>query len=527
MNQELDTLSRNARAALSQGNWTALESLTGQLLTLYPNNAETQFLNGKFLAAQRKVRLATDAFRAALKEDKTRYDAAFELANLLVIAKQNNEAFAIAEEYKSYLTNSPRYSSLAAHIYEDIGLPDEAHNFHQQCVKLQPDVEIFNAGLAVSCTYLGKIEEAKKLYEGLLEKNPDHQRNHYFYSRLEKAVNDEHIKVMKESLERTGLPSEKNIYMYYALAKELEDLERWNESFWYLNMAGEAATKVSNYQVKEDIDIIDELINKCNQEWMQQGLNISPLSVNVEPIFIVGLPRTGSTLLEKILSSHSKIQSLGETQFLPMLIRECSGVADKRQLSTEIIAMASKSDLSNLRKRYLESLGYRLDKNLPFFIEKLPYNFLYVGFIKKAFPNAKIIYVDRNPIDACFSMYKQVFTWAYKFSYDLENLAEYYKSHLRLLSHWRELLRDQFIEIKYEDLVADPEQTIQGLMQLLNIPFEADCLDFHKNKSSSMTASSVQVRSEIYQGSVGKWKHYEPQLQPLINSLKNGGIVCE
>jgi len=159
-----------------------------------------------------------------------------------------------------------------------------------------------------------------------------------------------------------------------------------------------------------------------------------------------------------------------------------------------------------------------------YFIDKLPFNVLYLGFFAKAFPKGKIVYLHRNPMDACFAMYKQVFTWAYKFSYSLEHLGQYYVAFDRLMKHWKKVLGDRIVEVQYEQLVADTDAQTRSLLDKLGLPFEQDCIDFDKNNAPSATASSVQIREKAHKNSVEKWRKFEQELAPLHEHLINAGI---
>jgi hypothetical protein len=209
-----------------------------------------------------------------------------------------------------------------------------------------------------------------------------------------------------------------------------------------------------------------------------------------------------------------------------MMLRSVSGVETIESMNPAMIASAARKDIGQIANGYLNAVAYRLG-NKPRFIDKLPFNFLYLGFIAKAWPDAGIIYLRRNPMDTCFAMYKQVFTWAYKFSYSLELLGRYYVAHDRLLKHWRGLLGERLIEIEYESLVADQEGQTRQLLARLGLDFEPACLEFEKNESASATASSVQVREKIHARSVNRWRHFEKPLQPLRDHLENGGIAVE
>jgi hypothetical protein len=244
------------------------------------------------------------------------------------------------------------------------------------------------------------------------------------------------------------------------------------------------------------------------------------------PIFIVGLPRTGTTLTERILSSHSQVESVGETLFMQMVLRRESGVESVERMTPAMIETAAGKDMERIGAGYLDAVRYRLGTK-PMFIDKYPENFLYLGFIAKALPNAHIVHLRRNPMDACFAMYKQVFTWAYKFSYSLEGLGRYYVAYDRLVRHWRATLGSRFIEVEYEALVAAQESQTRALLERLGLGFEQACLDFEKNVTASTTASSVQVREKIHTRSVDRWRHFERHLAPLRAHLERAGIAVQ
>jgi tetratricopeptide (TPR) repeat protein len=276
------------------------------------------------------------------------------------------------------------------------------------------------ANVAACSIFLGKIKAARDIYLSLLQKKPLHQRNHYQLSRLERATDNNHIEQMKAVLNQTNLPAHRNIFIYYALAKELEDQEQWDESFHYYKKAGDAVTTVSNYDVSIDETIIQKIMDTCTAEWLADRKMSSTLERNDKsPIFVLGLPRTGTTLTERILASHSSVESIGETKYLESIMRTLSGIPSVEKMTPEMIDALAPMDTTAIAKGYLDAVSYLFgDKDL--FIEKLPYNFLYIGFIVKAFPNAKIVRLKCNPMDSCFAIYKQPFTWAYKFSYNLD-----------------------------------------------------------------------------------------------------------
>lgn len=527
MTDDIRQFGAKGRRAAELQDWGVVESCANAILLRNPDEAEGHFLLGLVENAARRPVRAAEAFARALELDPERYDAAVELANQHCTARRNGEAAALIERYSSRLQNSPRYLDMAGTIYAHIGQPEKAWPLYEKANALQPGVDLFQANMAACGVYLGKFGQSKAIYQSLLARFPAHQRNHYHLSRLERATDTTHIDQMKGLLDSLRLPPEKNVFLYYAIGKELEDLEQWDEAFRFYKMAGDAVTRVARYDIAEDLAIIEKIIGVCTREWLNDGARITPLpATSRTPVFIVGLPRTGTTLTERILSSHSRIESIGETTFLQMVLRRESGVETVEAMSPRMLEALAVKDMGRIAQGYLDAVAYKLGAK-PMFIDKLPFNFLYLGFIAKGFPEARIVHLRRNPMDACFAMYKQVFTFAYKFSYTLEGLGRYYVAYEQLRRHWQNVLGPRFVEVEYEAMVADQEAETRSLLARLGLEFEQNCLDFEKNAAPSTTASSVQVREKIHSRSVRRWTRFARQLQPLREYLEKAGIPVE
>ena len=517
-------LSAAARTAVTRGDWQTVTTCVGTILERDNASAEGHFLRGLVEKAAGRDEEACEAFARAIQLDPERYDAAIELAYQYSSKRQNAAAAALLTDFESKLTNSPLYLNMAGSVYTQVGMPEHALRLYKKANELQPGVDLFQANLATSLMYLGRVDEATAIYKRLLERFPTHQRNHLTLASLQKATDRSHIDQMKDVLRKTQLPPEKNIFLYYAIGRELEDLEEWDEAFEYFKKAGDAVMTVANYDIEKDLCLIDTIMEVCNADWVLDESTDAPVDPSWKtPIFIVGLPRTGTTLTDRILASHSQVQSAGETHFMQMVLRRESGVESEEKITPEMIVAAAKLSMQTIGQGYMDMLAYRLGEE-PYFIDKLPFNILYLGFITKAFPTAKIVIMKRNPMDSCFAMYKQVFTWAYKFSYSLENLGRFYVAYDGLLKHWQRVVGHRLIEIEYEALVADQDGETRKLLENLGLGFEEACLRFHEIDSATMTASSVQVRRKIHSHSVGRWKHYEEQLRPLRDYLENAGI---
>jgi tetratricopeptide (TPR) repeat protein len=522
MNTYLKQVTATARKAVQAKDWARVNACAKEILKQQKNSVEGYFLSGLVEKASKRQARAVKAFSKAIKSDDKRYDAAIELAGQYLLSNQYSEAVALLKKYESSLSNSPRYLDMAGTIYTNVGLPERGWPLHQKANELQPGVDSLQANLAACSVYVGKIDVAKEIYRRLLKKFPNHQRNHYELSRLEKARDSTHVEQMKKILHSTKLSAEKNIFTYYAIGKELEDLEQWDEAFQYYEMAGNAAAKVTNYDVATDLQLIDKIIEVCNSDWLAAGTNeVGTDLPEKTPIFVVGLPRTGTTLTERILSCHSHVESVGETYFVQMVLRRESGVESIEPMNPAIIEAVAKKDIWAIAEGYLRAVTYKFGVK-PMFIEKFPENFLYLGFIAKSYPYARIIHLKRNPMDACFAMYKQSF---FRFAYTLDDLGRYYVTYNRLLNHWRETLKDRLIEVEYESLVADQEGQTRELLEKLGLDFEEACLNFEQNITASNSASSVQIREKIHSRSVNRWTHFAEHLQSLKTYLENAGIA--
>lgn len=524
MDVNLAQLSATARRAVQAGDWGTVSACASRIKKQDKKNPESYFLSGLVEKITGKSNRAIAAFSKAISLDARRYDAGIELANQYAMLLRHDETLNLLQRYEPRLGNSPLYLDMAANIFTQLGLHARAWPLYQKANELQPHLEQFQANLAACAVFQGKVKEAKTIYQGLLQKHPHNQRNHYALSRLEMALDFSHVQQMQNILKLSGLPPEKNIFMYYAIGKELEDLGQWQEAFRYYKLAGDAVTMVAGYDVGTDIELIDQIIEVCNSEWLGKAQDRTG-SVNRRktPIFIVGLPRTGTTLIERILLSHSQVESAEESFILQNVIRRVSGAHGRQDMNPAMIGAAAKKDIRLIADGYMNAVDYKLSDR-PFFIDKLPENFLYLGFIAKAFPDAHIIHLRRNPMDSCFAMYKQSF---FKFAYTLESLGKYYVAHDRLRCHWEKLLKDRLIEVEYEALVADQEGRIRSLLDKLDLDFEQACLDFDLNEAPSATASAVQVREKVHARSVNKWRNFASELQPLKEHLVNAGICVD
>jgi len=324
---------------------------------------------------------------------------------------------------------------------------------------------------------------------------------------------------MKQALLNNALSSAERIHLCFALGKALEDQKAFSQSFGFYKQGNDLKQKIEFYDVDETSALVDRTIGVCDQAlFAQKKLGVKHKTC---VIFIVGLPRSGSTLLEQILASHSMVEGTKELPEITAMVRKLGDRSKREQRSKypEIITQLSRQQCKALGEEYLtKTRVYR--GNASFFIDKMPNNFAHIGLIKLILPQAKIIDARREPMSACFSCYKQLFSSGQAFSYGLEHTGRYYLDYIRLMEHWHKVMPGELLTVHYEDVVYDFEQQVRQILAYCELPFEQGCLEFYNNKRAVNTASSEQVRQPIYQSSLNAWANFDDELTPLKKALK-------
>jgi len=521
---DISRISALAKRAARAQNWAAVGDCAREILKHDKRSPEGWFLTGLLENAAGQYQKAVAAFSQSIQFDAKRYDAAVELAKLCLVFLRHREAVALLKRYESMLDKNPYYLDMAADIYTRLGLHAKAWPLYRKANEQQPDIDRLQANLAACAVHVGQIRPARSLYHSLLARHPSHHEYHYELSRLARAQDSSHVDRMKEVLDGSSLPPEKNIFLYHAIAKELEDLEQWQKSFRYYKLAADTAASFSSsasYDCGSAIDLIDKIIDVCNSDWLEAGIQKTESEyAHNTPIFMVGLPGTETNPIGLIVASHSKVESAGGTPFLQTVIQKLGGAGSLENTTPAVIEAAAKKDSGLVAKAYLGAVGYKL-RGRPMFIDECPGNFMYLGFIAKAFPGARIVHLRRNPMDACLAMYKQPFS---RQAHTLEDLGPYYLAYDRLRQHWRETLGDRVIEVEFESLVAESEAQTRTLLDRLGLEFEPSCLDFHRQGNSIAAPDEAQAPEKTAFRSVNYWKNWTSELQPLLDYLEKSGI---
>jgi hypothetical protein len=305
--------------------------------------------------------------------------------------------------------------------------------------------------------------------------------------------------------------------LHFALGKAFDDLGQHERSFRHLRDGNALKRAGLAYQEKEVLLLLERIRTAFTPELMQQKYGEGHHSD--VPVFVVGMPRSGTTLVEQILASHSKVYGAGEIETFYQAIAKFRSRNGAAAEFPDFVQAMSPEALRDLGSDYIQ-LTKSAAPSAERIVNKLPLNFKYVGLIHLALPQARVIHICRNPLDTCFSCFSLLFTGAQSFSYDLGELGRYYRGYAAVMDHWRNVLpRGVMIEVQYEDLIADLEGQARAIVDHCGLPWEDSCLAFHQTKREVKTASSVQVREPLYRTSIGRWRPYEKFLQPLIQAL--------
>ena len=298
--------------------------------------------------------------------------------------------------------------------------------------------------------------------------------------------------------------------MHFALGKAYEVMKDFDKSFKNYYEGNKAKKNLIEYSSNDTTENTKKILEFFSQENIQ---NLSKSSTNdQDPIFVLGMPRSGSTLVDQIISSHSKVDG---TQELPNIIKIASELNNIDQNSyPDVLKALDDKELGDLGKNYMQETAWARD-NAPFFIDKMPNNFIHIGLIKTILPNAKIIDTRRDPMDTCFSCYKQFFARGQLFTYSLEDLGNYYTDYIKAMNHWNNIYSKDIFTVHYDNVINKTEETIRELIDYCNLPFEKECLEFYKSSRPVKTPSAEQVRQPIYKSGLNYWKNYEKHLLPL------------
>lgn len=447
------------------------------------------------------LRVRTDYIDILHKRQK--FEKAFEEASFLKNKYPGNVAFEIS--YGNQNVALGRY--------------EEALRVYDRVIETHPKLDAPHLSRGHVLKTIGRLDEGIGAYRAAYHARPDFGDAYWSLANLKTYRFEDHeIDQMKTKFEAVQTALIDRFHLAFALGKAYEDRADYAAAFQYYDQGNQLKKSQSRYKSSVIADAMQQQIEICDRAFFDKVRDWG--ASHSDPIFVVGLPRAGSTLLEQILASHSRVDG---TMELPDIIAMAHRLNGRRIISDNpkypgVLHRMQQADFEKFGDQYLDNTQCHR-KSAPFFIDKMPNNFMHIGFIHAILPNAKIIDARRDPMACCFSGFKQLFADGQEFTYSLEDLGAYYRGYVELMAHWDAVLPGRVLRVQYEDVVADFEAQVRRILEYCDLPFERSCLQFYDTERSVRTPSSEQVRQPIYKTGIDQWRHFEPWLSPLKEAL--------
>jgi tetratricopeptide (TPR) repeat protein len=529
---QISQLHRQAQQALNRRQLREAHGFCARILELEPGHADAHFLMGMIAFMQNNFGKALALIDRAVAREPTNAEYLARRGQCLALMKRHSEALESAERALQSAPRDAQTLDTIGVVFSHAGEHARARDVLEQAAAAAPENPQYQFNLASAALFVGDLAAAEAAYEAAIRIRPDFSRAHWALADLIRATPDHnHVERLEQQLEQldagTGSADTNNrLYLSHALAKELEDLGDYTRSLEVLQRGKSAKRAAMNWSIAEDRALFEALESAFNP---QSFVPHTEGFQSREPIFVLGLPRTGTTLVERILASHSEVHSAGELQNFGLTLKRMTQTRSNRLLDAETIHAGMRVAFAELGERYIESTR-PLTGHTPRFIDKLPMNFFYIGYIAQALPNASIVCLRRNPMDSCLSNYRQLFRLDhpyYSYAYSFEDVADYFALFEKLMRHWDSVFPNRILHVEYEQLVSEPETQTRRLLEHCGLEWEDACMSFHENAAPVATASAAQVREPMHARSVGRWKRYGSGLDAMRARLDAAGIFVE
>jgi tetratricopeptide (TPR) repeat protein len=516
-------LSEAARALLAGGDLAGARRLGILRLRDADSRAEGQFLIGIADAEAGRVRDAIARIEQAVAiAPYGEYRA--QLARLYTLVRRDGDAAAMLHAAEGALPEDALGRDTMGCAYARLGNHDAALPHFVAATGLAPDDDQFRYNLAATLSFLGRANKAEAALETILARSPDDARAHHLLAGLRKQTDaHNHIERLRAAHDRSS-SGRNRLLTGYALVKELEDVGGSQEAFERLVGVNAAHRAAMAYDFARDAALFDGI----EATWPAFARAPIGTPTSGAPILVIGMPRTGTTLVDRILASHPQVESAGELQALPLAVKAAAGTRSRTVLDPETIAAAAGADPATIGRDYLARAAHHRREPAHRFVDKFPGNFLYAGIAARALPNAAILCLRRSPMDTVLANFRNLFAIGsryYDYSYDLIDIARYYQRFDQLMAFWREALPGRILELRYESLVGDQEGETRRLLAHCGLDWSETCLDFHTNAGAVSTPSAAQVRRPIYSTSIGRWHSHAAALAPVRAFFESCGIA--
>jgi tetratricopeptide (TPR) repeat protein len=508
-----------AGSLFSDGDFSAAENILRTYLRDAGDHAEALRLLGRIEHQQGVLDEAELHLEIALKLAPDYRAARADYARILIDRQKYAQAKEEIESLLSLEAGNRDFLSLSAIAWSGLGRHEEAIVLYRQLLQAWPETAELHLALGHALKSIGRQKEGIESYRTAAASKPGFGDAYWSLANLKTYdFSEEEIARMRaEEAAPTAQPVDR-YHLCFALGKAYEDRNEYAESYQFY----ERGNRLKRAEIRYDPEIIEtntrKQIEVCTAQFFAARAGFG--APDPDPIFIVGLPRSGSTLVEQILASHSQVEGTHELADVQRIVLELQGpgldLHDPRYPG--VLADLSPEEFRKLGERYLtDTRAYRVHK--PFFIDKMPNNFRHVGLIHLMLPNAKIIDVRREPMACCFSNLKQLFAAGQEFTYRIDDIARYYRTYIDLMRRWDTVLPGRVLRVLYEDVIEDLEANVRRILEFCGLEFEHACVEFHRTERSIRTASSEQVRQPIFREGLNQWRNYELWLAPLRNGL--------
>ena len=510
---------QGAAAALCDNRIPEAEALLRAHLAQHPNDVAALRMLAEVAARLLRYsdaqRLLERCLELAPSFDAARHNYA------TVLNRQGRSAEALRQcaQLLSKEPHNPSYRSLQAATSANLGDFADSIAAYESVLRDYPQQPKLWMSYGHALRTTGKVPQSIAAYRRALSMEPNLGEVWWSLANLKTfRFSSADVLAMQQALGRSDLSDDDRMHFEFALGKALEDAASYSDSFTHY-AAGNALRRAQHGYAPQEMS----RFVRRSKELLTERFFAERAGAGIparDPIFIVGLPRAGSTLIEQILGSHPLVEGTMELPQLPNIARKLAGPKQEEEGTfLKRLAALSAEELRALGEGYLAETRIMRKSEAPFFIDKMPNNFLYVGLIHLILPNAVIIDARRHPLGCCFSCFKQHFARGQWFSYGLEDLGHYYRDYVDLMAHLDEVLPGKVTRVLYESIVADTETEVRRLLEACRLPFDPACLRFHENERAVRTASSEQVRKPIFRDGIEQWRHYEPWLEPLKITL--------
>lgn len=510
-----------ARAAEhhAAGRLDEAERLCRQVLQKDPRHVDALRMLGLIAAAAGDLDEAENLLRQALAGAPDHAPAMFELGRVLKELERPEEAIEIYQTLIALQPDNPRAHYRLAGVLAPAALTEQSAAAYRRCLALDPEHAGAWLGLGHMLKTLGKQNEGIEAYKRCLELEPEFGEAYFSLANLKTyRFEDAEIAEMQQRLDSETVREPSRVNFLFALAKAYEDRRDYDTAWRYYEQGNAKQRLLVSYDPVLTETVNDDLVEYFNADFFAERAGAG--NPDPSPIFIVGMPRSGSTLVEQIIASHSRVEGTSELPYIGRLTKSLNRNRADGMRYPQVLSELEARHFNRLGQNYLDHARMHRVENTPHFIDKMPNNFPLVGFIHAILPNAKIIDARRHPLDACTGNLRQLYARGQTFSYDQTDIGEYYLQYQRMMDHWDEVLPDKVLHVQYEDVVNDLETQVKRILAYLDLSWEDACLNFHDTDRAVRTASSEQVRQPIYTSGIGFWRHYDAQLEELKEVLE-------